>query len=235
MKEKSVWENFKEEIMFKNRFLFNKSENVEKVNQLLEKCKFSSVMSYINNPSDRLYRVRPGIVNEVGMPPIGVTKDGRFNACGISYFYCSENIETCIFEAIKEPKIRDKFTIGEFSAKENEIIMDFYVTNSVQKYMPFFPRINSSEFMLLSEIIIDLSKGYDSSNSINYVPTQYIFEYINNYIDVKVDGLLYSSSFGTGKNYVFRSDDNFNLESIRHGEIVECDIERRIVYYKIID
>ena len=144
--------------------------------------------------------------SDLGMPPAGKATAGRLNPHGIPYLYLTEQPETTIYEL--RATFGDKISIGKFEVLKDLNVIDFnyrpLLTNSIDNDSL---EDDIKEFLLKQRIGADLSKPmrrYDNKE-IEYVPTQYICEFIK---ILGADGIRYNSAVHhNGKNLVlFKSD-----------------------------
>lgn len=160
-------------------------------------------------PTDRLFRGRvhhesgnPAYAPEDMMSPkADMVGGGRANPLGIPYLYLSDNPETVLYEV--RASYLDELSIGIFKLRDEAQtlkIVDF--TEDTPLFQP--NRVNKTikARFLRERISRDLSKPmrrYDSE--IEYIPTQFICEFIKVYAGV--NGIKFSSSLHpTDKNIV---------------------------------
>ena len=158
----------------------------------------------INEDVNKLYTRK----KELGMPPREKARAGRVNPYGIPCLYLTDMVDTTIYEL--RATHGDKLSIGKFVVKENLNIVDFnykplLLDDIYEGREKLFETVR--EFLLKKQIGLDLSKPvhrYDVKE-IEYVPTQYICEYIKAH---GADGVMFNSAVHHGgKNLVlFKSD-----------------------------
>ncbi|WOO35035.1 RES domain-containing protein [Anaerocolumna sp. AGMB13020] len=186
----------------------------DKLKEFVEEIKYinrnpldNSVLSFLKDidtnpqvvikPNDFLYRAR--IItncNDINkeknflgyskegsfVPPIKMTKDMRANYKYIPYLYCTDNLDIAISEV--RPRIGADVSIAKIMVNENLRIFDFTISQKPAD-------ISTSKIKLcedLSEIFS--SPIVNDEDTINYVPTQYISEFIKN---LGYDGIKYKS------------------------------------------
>lgn len=217
-KEKNTWIDFVEEIKGKNRFHTTILE--------LENLKyfFSSLEEEIKN-NKLLYRGRISLnkkkflAKEMGAP--SVSKSGRVNPEGIRCLYVAEEVETTIHEirAIKH----DYVCIGTFKLKRKQKLKIIDLTK-IDKISPFWDLENIMKYAInndfLKDIAEEISKPHKrSSTDLDYLPIQYIGEYIKH---LGYDGIKYKSTLNPGGiNYVFFDDSLWNCTKVELYEINE--------------
>lgn len=171
-------------------------------NKVLEQIKdFSTNPEIILHNGDLLYRARiikndENITNkspfyglsktESFVAPKSKTRDMRANYRYIPYLYCSNSKYIASLEV--RPKLYSKVNISTIEVKEKMTILDLTMRK-------FPKRMIESKINLFN----DLSKLYskpalDDDDIIDYIPTQYIAEYVKN---LGYDGLAYISSLDT--------------------------------------
>lgn len=140
---------------------------------------------------------------EMGAPPSHLATAGRANPHGIPFLYLTEKDETTMYET--RAVYGDKLSIGEF-----RVLKDLNIVNFNKKPNLYFEFSTDGDvtnaikgYLFRKEISKDLSKPmrrYDTKE-IEYVPTQFICEYVKNISNV--NGIQFSSSVHEGgKNIV---------------------------------
>lgn len=158
-----------------------------------------------DNTKINFYRARIGDFishndSQILAPPKGTASAGRCNPEGISYLYLALDEKTAISEV--RPKDNDLLTIAKLKVDVSNIF----------SFRPFATDIKLSNLIgnphvqILSWLIdADLSSSIASNNKLDYIPLQFISEYIKN---LGFDGFVYSSTIGPGMNLVM-----FNWEN----------------------
>jgi len=202
-----LWFEFCDSIKTKNRFLNNYFFYGEDMEGLLSKS--SRVIK--KDVSKSLFRARiggkrgkngnfrPYPISQMGAPSSEKTGNGRANPKGIAYLYLASSIDTAIAEV--RPVKSAQISISNVSLQEDISIVDF--SGEILSCSPFeiddlrheWERIN-----LMEKIGEHFSMPIDPVLSdIEYVPTQFISEYIKS---LGYDGFIFKSSLGSGLNYV---------------------------------
>lgn len=210
------WEVLKEELKWSKRFL----SNIGYLEELGWDGFFNT--QYELKLGDELFRARvhhqSGLPsyksNEMMCPEPHLVGGGRANSLGIPYLYLSDNPETVLYEV--RASYLDELSIATFHLKEECApvkIVDF--TEDTPLFQPTKIKETIKARLLREMISRDLSKPmrrYDSE--IEYIPTQFICEYIKVYTGAS--GIRFSSSLHpTGKNVVM-----FDQELMRCKEVV---------------
>lgn len=207
------WEEFKLELKHKNRFfpkasihasLFNKmsaSSTDAVLFQLLEQLKIPV------DTREHFFRARisetPLSADKMGCPPREIVTGGRANPVGIPYLYVADTLITCISEV--RPSNSSRVYVSEVTPKRELSVLDLTAPRENSSASAFgeeqLPAVLG--FLGLLELFSEeLSKPIRPENSkLDYIPTQFLCEFIKSV--AKFDGLVFNSSFGEGKNYVF--------------------------------
>lgn len=191
------WTKFKDEIKNENRFHIS---NVLDLTTLAKHFESEDLQRII--PTGYvLYRGRicdnNGIKRTLmGNPPQKLARPGRANPFGISYLYVSDKAETTIYET--RASLLDYISIGKFRVLEDLKIMNLRSKESLD----FFKWIEAEEiemFMFINQLQDELAKPYKNSDQeLDYIPTQYICEFIKS---LGYDGVEYRSAlFREGYN-----------------------------------
>ncbi|MTI71205.1 MAG: RES domain-containing protein [Firmicutes bacterium] len=214
-----MWEKFKESIIYNNRFFPENEELINKLNNILSVL---TKLSRGHTVGDLIvYRARKGryyYETDIRKPDSKKVyiDDGRCNPRGISYFYVANNEITAIREV--RPEKNEIVSIGVFKNKESLRISNFNSINLLEQHLFNRQILNEEERSLLDILLIEISKPINSKQSLEYIPIQYVVEYIKQYYKKNsFDGFSFDSSFQTGKNYVFFDDIKFELvDKIKH-------------------
>lgn len=221
------WEKLKQEIKWEKRFLtdvtiledygwdrfFQQTQELSSSNPL-----FRARLHYSGN--QKVFETL-----DMGCPDPQIVSAGRGNPLGIPYLYLSLNLQTTIYEV--RATYLDEVSIGIFSPKSNAniILVDF--TESASAFSKVDSILEYTKGMLLKRnISSDLSKPirrYDSE--IEYIPTQFICEYIR-YIAPHTDGIIFNSSIHVGgKNIVLFDQKKVECTSVIMHRITRVNIE----------
>ncbi|WP_082001718.1 RES domain-containing protein [Rahnella aquatilis] len=217
----SEWENFKEELKHQNRFfpkntlyssLFAPTLNNTESDlfQIIEQLK----VEY--DEGEEFFRARihetPLSQQDMRMPPKEMASAGRANPIGISYLYLANQKNTCVAEV--RPNNTSTIYISIFNSNRKLSIIDLTQPRKKLSVCAF----DEGRFItiigiikLLETLSNELSKPVKpESSSIDYIPTQFLCEFLKSFSSC--DGIAFESSFGLGKNFVFFSDEGFNIE-----------------------
>lgn len=197
---KALWEDFKEEIKYKNRYFAGM-----KVIEILEK--FDNRTTRKMKPSEgtiTFFRARIGDYTkksdeEMLAPPQGQASAGRCNAECVSYLYLASDVETAINEV--KPNKGDIVTVAEIKVKGVEIFKFHMYTNpDLMRGIPGALKNMDEDLLELIKVIdADLKSVITQKQRTEYIPYQWIAEYIKS---KGISMFGYSSTVGSGQNYV---------------------------------
>jgi len=203
------WSHFKNSVKHFSRYFdinYNREELLEPLAELLEKAKKTL------NSGDYFWRIR-GVDDsfqvdniddkEIGPPPNEMAKVNRMSPAGIPYLYCGSSIAVCKEEISLEDN--SYLIIGKFKLEEDIDIIDLSEVTRIYNKSIFDPEYDhemywANKFMehFCEEVSIPVS---DDNESLEYVPTQLISEYIRK---LGYKGIKFNSSQLDGhQNYVF--------------------------------
>ena len=212
----NYWQTFKEQIKWENRFIYNPA----KFSELGWDRFFNDKVTL--NAESILYRARinndgsqkPIQKENMGSPPRENASGGRANPLGIPYLYLSEDMLTVLHEV--RATYGDIVSVGKFKIAEVNSsldIIDFTKTSSLF-HADEKPDFIIKENLVKGAISKDLSKPkYRHDSEIEYIPTQFICEFIK-YV-IGASGLKFRSSLKiTGSNYVIFEGEKMNCVSV---------------------
>lgn len=161
--------------------------------------------------------------DEMGPPPAGKRKPGRINPEGIGVLYLASDEYTALCEV--RASAYDYISIGDFVLKR-----DINVVN-LSKLSNISPVIYSSNIELLaanvsvfSDMAEEIAKPLRRNDSyLEYIPTQYIAEFIKSQ---GYNGVAYNSAMGTGGTNIAAFDQSlFECKSVHNVEIGKIKYE----------
>lgn len=218
---KSGWDEFKNELKHKNRFfptatLFSSVLSPAPEARGVEAGVFYQLLEQLEAPVYRgavFYRARisdtqiaPG---EMGCPPPLLATGGRANPAGIPYLYLAENEETCIAEV--RPANSSSIYVSRFRPRVDLKVLDL-TSPRLHCSAASFEETQLGYVLgllnFLELLSLELSKPVRAENShLEYLPTQFLCELIKSRTNLQ--GIVFNSSFGFGRNFVFFSSDEF--------------------------
>ena len=217
--KKYSWKEFCDDIKYHNRF-HSSEVNVEQLSELLR-------FLNIEIPSNKLslYRARIcdathydiGYTNDkdIGAPPESVATAGRINSEGIPCLYLADSDITTFHEV--RARVYDHVTLGEFKNIMPLNIIDLCNLDSITPFQ--YEDVELTWFAINIEAIKQIAKEISKpmrrfDKDIDYVPTQYIADYIKN---LGYDGIKYKSTINEGGiNYAIFDPGNFKCVSKKH-------------------
>lgn len=220
------WNDFVEEIKMANRF---HSTIVNK--EVFKKVLDVSCTEYEAGTEFFRARIwtdgRAYTKDEMGPPPPKKASAGRANPEGISCLYLADSLNTTLHET--RAGVYDFATVGKFVLKEKISVVDL---TSIDKISPFL----MADIDLLAANLEHLGKIGDEisrplrkhDSSLDYLPTQYISDYIKS---VGYSGIKYKSTMcSNGMNFAI-----FNKDLLQCVEISNYDIASLRYDYKVVE
>lgn len=226
----SSWHRFKQAIIHKRRF--NSDEARRYLKSIfeglhLQKDKNGKPVVYELDPekeSPRIYRARredaperrSQIVSnpsqELGAPPEGFRRANRMNAAGIPAFYGAFDLKTCVAE--NRPPVGCVMVGAAFELTRPIVVLD--TTRFARPVLPrsiFSPvhRERQDQWQFMQSFMEEISAAVlPDDETLQYVPSQVVSEFIHADLDVKlrgaarnIDGIIYRSAQNpAGKNIV---------------------------------
>ncbi|MDB1145028.1 MAG: RES family NAD+ phosphorylase [Alcaligenaceae bacterium] len=191
------WSIFKREIKFFNRYHIKNTINLHKLSIFFKHESFKRNLKKGKIFFRGRISSKEGFkCEEMGKPPNHLAPSGRANPEGISYLYVADSEETVMHET--RATRFDYITIGEFQLKEDLKILNLLNQKSdpmywsemeeLENYLIYIPFIET----LQRELSLPMRKA---DNRLEYIPTQYITEFIKN---LGFDGIAYQSSLNAG-------------------------------------
>ena len=160
-------------------------------------------------------------------PPSELATPGRANPEGISYLYLSSDIETIMYET--RSSYIDYVCVATIRSKEEQQIISL---KDIQRMDPFSMEDNHDSILYNSKLTRLISRSlarplrrFDSKTE--YVPTQYICEYIKS---LGMDGIEYGSAMHPdGFNYAFFDGGKFKATQVKVHEIDSFRLSHHVV------
>ena len=196
------WKMLKERVCFFSRFFAHQSSEDQ---ELWSECFQPNVVV----PAETIFyrgRLNQSEVStftdpeDLKAPPAKFASSGRANSHGIPVLYLSTDKNTLMYET--RALYGDKLSIGEFHTVKELALVDFnYVPDLYREYSRSGADtlLKAMRFHFLMQAISkDMSKPmrrYDVKE-LEYVPTQYVCEFIRENSDA--DGIMFSSSLHVG-------------------------------------
>lgn len=165
--------------------------------------------------------------NEMGNPPRDKATAGRANPAGISYLYLSCDLDTTLFET--RATLFDFISIAEFRLKQNIRVVNLRGTEIFDP-IPIAEAGDLEDFLVHYPFIARLEKEISkpnrrSDNEFDYLPTQYLSEFIKS---LGFDGVEYKSSVNPkGYNIAVFDSDKFDCIKVQVREIEEVTFSHK--------
>ena len=189
---KRIWEQFKADIVESNRY-FAGGEVLTLLN------KFNTIRMFPEGTEMEFHRARIGDYisadsSQLLAPPKGRASAGRCNPEGISYLYLSSCQRTAVSEI--RPSSGDVVSVAKINVDVSKIFT----------FRVYFQDLNldtgpntEDTKILIKYIDSDLAAKVTKDKRLDYIPLQFISEYIKNR---GYEGFVYSSTVGPGMNLV---------------------------------
>lgn len=162
---------------------------------------------------------------QMGPPTPELSRAGRANPDGIVYLYLSDRQDTTLYEV--RATYLDQATVGEFFIKDGKKLT--YMDFTKEDVETSFLDNDLAEVMkvrtLIKAISQDLSKPMRSFEpSVEYVPTQFICEYVRD--TYHVDGIRFRTSVGKqGSNFVIFDPSLFECRKVKDVEVNDLTLQ----------
>ena len=188
----NCWNDFVEGIKHKNRF-HSDYINTDKLFVFL-RCAVKT-----HRKGEVLYRSRicpneKGFMRtEMGSPPDHKAKGGRVNPTGISILYLSDSKETTLYEI--RAGIYDFVTVGRFKLQRDIEVINLADIDRISPFIGIDYGFDFTQYAVniehLKMIAQEIAKPLRNDNALDYLPTQYISDYIRS---KGYDGIEYIST-----------------------------------------
>lgn len=193
------WETLKDELRYKNRYFLDEELNHDRLRELLDYL--------ICDPlPEEWFRARIMPNNTIfeleamGAPPKGIASHGRANPSGIPYLYVASTPITAIAEV--RPHTGEQASVAAFHVPQDIKVVD--LRNPKKLVSPFLLAETSDVAKLRADAPFLAKLGEEltrpvlpRSAAIDYVPSQYLCEFIKKQ---GFSGVLYRSSVSEGIN-----------------------------------
>ena len=222
------WQEFREELMHKNRYFPKTLPDLTRLRGLLEYLE-----ALPSEVASTLFRARlqegpaPYGIDQMGPPPAELATNGRASPAGIPYLYLASEHETAISEL--RPHTGDLVCVAEFSVRSGLRLAD--LRNPRKTISPFTFSDEQEVGLLRRDLEFLAMLGQEltrpvrpQSAHIEYLPSQYLCEFIK---DSKFDGVMYRSSVGTGTNYALFNPLAAQIKSVVQRSVSRVTVELR--------
>lgn len=218
------WDDFCYNIKHVNRF-HSQQVNFVQLKKLLENMvvdiKKGTLTLFRSRICDEDSYITGYPVKKMGVPPISLTTAGRTNSEGVQCLYLASDEETTFHEV--RARDYDHVSVGEFIQVKDLRIVDLSLFDKIGPFsIPDFDMtwfaINIGIIRKIGDEIAKPMRRFD--RTLDYVPTQYICDYIKH---LGYDGIKFKSTLVSGgTNYAIFDEKKFacaNVKVVRIGNI----------------
>lgn len=220
-----TWEDFCYSIKHINRY-HSQQVNFAQLDKLLENIRIN-----IPKGSLKLYRARicdeksymsGYLTTQMGAPPVQFASSGRSNSEGIQCLYLASDAVTTFHEV--RAREHDHITVGVFEHNKDLDLVDLSLFDKIGPFS--IPDFDMVWFAMNIEIIRKIGNEIAKpmrrfDGLLDYVPTQYICDYIKH---LGYDGIKYKSTLSSGGcNYAIFKQKKFECVDVKLVEIESTD------------
>ena len=143
---------------------------------------------------------------QLGPPPSKKAKSLRMNATGIPVFYGAGLIDTCLSEI--RPPVGSKVVVAKFRLQRPLRVLDLRALEEVLVGKSHFDPgyvVSRGRAAFLKQLVTEISRPVmPEDEELEYIPTQFVAEFLAHRSKPRLDGLLYPSTQtgGEGENVV---------------------------------
>lgn len=224
------WGSFRDEIMWKNRFFVQHELDLERLKSLFDSYLETDASEF----TDQIYRARIQSDNsaipldKMGRPPAAHVKNGRANPVGIPYLYAASTADTAIAETRPHPG--DLLTVAKFRVTSPLRLLN--LMHPRKTISPFevdeseLPALRQ-ELAFLCQLESELSKPIlPRVADLEYLPTQYLCEFIKN---CGYDGVVFKSSISSGVNIALFDESKVRAEELTQHKVTKLKYEQQMI------
>lgn len=221
----SSWDDFCYNIKHVNRF-HAQEVNFIQLGKLLENMVIDvakgTLMLFRSRICDEDSYITGYPTTKMGVPPIPFTTAGRTNSEGIQCLYLSSDEETTFHEV--RARDYDHVSVGTFVQKEDLRIVDLSLFDEIGPFsIPDFDMtwfaINIGIIRKIGDEVAKPMRRFD--RSLDYVPTQYICDYIKH---LGYNGIKFKSTLVSGGiNYAIFNEEKFECVNVKVVQIGNID------------
>jgi len=214
------WEKLREELMYKNRYFPSDLLDEDRLEELLSQLIADQVPTVWHRARLQTSDT-PFDIKDMGAPPKRLAAHGRANPAGIPYLYLGSTPETAASEV--RPHTGEVACVADFTLPDGLKIID--LRSPRRLVSPFVLAVEDDIGLLRSDIGFLERLGMELTTPIvpqgapiDYVPSQYLCEFIKN---CDYDGVIYKSSVSDGMNLAL-----FAPERATPGQVRQFNIAR---------
>lgn len=220
------WEEFRHELMFRNRFFPANILNPERLGELL-----GYLLLHESEYSSLWFRARiqmddkPYEAQEMGAPPARLATHGRANPAGIPYLYVASTAATAVSEV--RPHTGEVATVAEFTIPDGLQVLDLRHPRTTVS--PFEVADETAVSLLRSDIALLERLGQELTRPVlsksvatDYVPSQFLCEFIKK---ADYSGVIYPSSVADGMNLALFDPKCAKVGSVTQHKVMRVSVE----------
>ncbi len=225
------WEKFANEIKSTNRFHIQNALDLTKLEHLLKRYERIIPRGKIYHRARICTNITGFEKGDMSNPPVEKAKAGRANPLGISYLYLADDIKTTLYEA--RASLFDYVSVGDFRSNKQMKVINL----RGDTYDPIFlaEQGELEDFLIHLPFITKLEKELSrtrrrNDNELDYLPTQYLSEFIKS---IGFDGVEYLSSlYSSGYNLAIFNPKKLDCIKVRVYEIESINLKHKMVNYE---
>ena len=147
------------------------------------------------NSATEIKKISENPDKELFVPPADVVPNGRMNPRGISLFYGSLDLKTCLAEL--RLVVGERAVCGQFSSNDHLRVFDFTKLKDISHDLSYFDKeyaAKCSQIEFLSKFESIISRPIlPGKESLDYLPTQAMTEYLCRFVHGGIDAVIFSS------------------------------------------
>jgi len=235
----SRWEQFRHELMTVNRFFPAVSVEREYLEGLV-RDHLSLLAEGLALFRGRTRRTGDAFTpSEMGVPPAELVVGGRGNPVGIPHLYLADSVETCLKES--RASLNGFVSVAQYEIARPVHVLDLRKPKPENPFLVDEDDVGGAllRTLVASQFLRKLGRELSTptrpgENQIEYVPTQYLCEFVKSI--GKVGGICYASSLhNPGWNLVlFQLTDAVLVEPVQSYEVTGMDFAFRPVPVPIV-
>ncbi len=193
------WEKLRDELMYTNRYFPDSNLDKDRLESLLSQLRAVDLpLTWYRARLQQESTAYP--IEQMGAPPKRATSHGRANPPGIPYLYLGSTEETAISEV--RPHTGEMACVADFSVDESLKMIDLRDPKALISPFVFGDEDQiaamRNDIPFLERLGQELTRPVlPHSAAIDYVPSQYLCEFIKK---AGFDGVIYRSSVSGGMN-----------------------------------
>ncbi len=205
----SLWDEFCRIIKHESRFFSSEAKDLldeifkgidsyltASGDSVIYKKKFTKIFRARRaNSATEIKKISKNPDKELFVPPADVVPNGRMNPRGISLFYGSLDLKTCLAEL--RLVVGESAVCGQFSSNGYLRVFDFTKLKDISHELSYFDKeyaAKCSQIGFLSKFESIISRPIlPGKESLDYLPTQAMTEYLCRFVHRGIDAVIFSS------------------------------------------